>query len=144
MNIKKLLAIGLVLLMIFTLVGCGKNKRKIVEVTLSTEDAEAILAAAGITLPDAEEVVVSGTSIKWFAWYDGFHNYDEAEVVNTGYWTFKEKYGCEIEWVETTWAARFDELATLLTTKHSPPMQSRACSSLLTTMLTMTTRFGKA
>ena len=114
MNIKKLLAIGLVLLMIFTLVGCGKNKRKIVEVTLSTEDAEAILAAAGITLPDAEEVVVSGTSIKWFAWYDGFHNYDEAEVVNTGYWTFKEKYGCEIEWVETTWAARFDELANLI------------------------------
>ncbi|MBQ8396063.1 MAG: hypothetical protein IJX54_03590 [Oscillospiraceae bacterium] len=99
---KKILALGLVLLMIFALVGCGSNKRQIVEVTLSTEDAEAILAAAGITLPAAETVASAGSTIKWFAWYDSFHNYDEDEVVNTGYFTFKEKYGCDIEWVETT------------------------------------------
>ena len=111
---KKILALGLVLLMIFALVGCGSNKRQIVEVTLSTEDAEAILAAAGITLPAAETVASAGSTIKWFAWYDSFHNYDEDEVVNTGYFTFKEKYGCDIEWVETTQAARFDELANLI------------------------------
>ena len=111
---KKILALGLVLLMIFALVGCGSKGRQIVEVTLSTEDAEAILAAAGITLPAAETVASAGSTIKWFAWYDSFHNYDEDEVVNTGYFTFKEKYGCDIEWVETTWAARFDELANLI------------------------------
>ncbi len=49
---KRLIALALVLLMVFALVGCGKPKRQIVNVTLSTEDSEAILAAAGITLPD--------------------------------------------------------------------------------------------
>ncbi len=117
---KRIFALGLVILMIFALVGCTGNKRQIVEVTLSTEDAEAILAAAGITLPDAEVTAASGSTIKWFAWYDSFHNYDEAEVVNTGYFTFKEKYGCEIEWVETTWAARFDELANLILSGNAP------------------------
>ncbi len=114
MKITKILALILVTLMIFVLVGCNGNKRQIVEVTLSTEDAEAILAAAGITLPDAETVASAGTTIKWFSWYDDFHNYSEAEIVNTGYWTFKEKYGCEIEWVETTWATRNDDLANLI------------------------------
>ncbi len=117
---KKIFAIALVLLTIFSLVGCGSNKRQIVEVTLSTEDSEAILAAAGIVLPDVTEVSCANTTIKWFAWYDDFHNYSEEEVVNTGYWTFKEKYGCDIEWVETTWDGRYTDLATLLLTDDSP------------------------
>ena len=114
MNVRRILAVCLVLIMVFALIGCDSNKRKIVEVTLSTEDAEAILAAAGITLPDAESTLASGSTIKWFAWYDDFHNYSQSEIVNTGYWTFKEKYGCEIEWYETTWAQRNDDLANLI------------------------------
>ncbi len=117
---KRFLAIALVVLMIFTLVGCGKEKRKIVEITLSTEDSEAILAAAGIRLPDAESVIASGTTVKWFAWYDPFHNYDEAEIVNTGFWTFKEKYGCEITWIETDYFERNDDLANLVLAGTSP------------------------
>ncbi len=109
---KKIISLALVLLMIIALVGCGSNKRQIVEVTLSTEDAEAILAAAGIALPDVEEAAAAGSTIKWFAWYDPLHNYSEDEVVNTGHWTFTQKYGCTVEWIETTWAARFDDLAT--------------------------------
>ncbi len=111
---KKVLSLVLVVLLVLALVGCDNNKRKIVEVTLSTEDAEAILAAAGITLPDAEDVAATGTIVKWFAWYDDFHNYDEDEIVNTGFFTFKEKYSCDVEWYETTWSARFDDLANLI------------------------------
>ncbi|MBQ8395979.1 MAG: hypothetical protein IJX54_03160 [Oscillospiraceae bacterium] len=55
---KKFLSLIIALLMVFALVGCGSNKREIVKLTLSTEDSEAILAAAGITLPDAEETLV--------------------------------------------------------------------------------------
>lgn len=112
--LKKIGALGLCLLMIFVLVGCSSKKQKIIEITLSTEDSEAILAAAGITLPDADEVSASGTTVKWHAWYDNFHNYSEDEIVNTGYFTFKEKYGCDVEWIETTWASRFDDLANLV------------------------------
>ena len=62
---KKILSLALCLLMIFALVGCGGNEREIVKLTLSTEDAEAILAAAGIILPDAETVAAAGTSVKF-------------------------------------------------------------------------------
>lgn len=47
---KRFLALVLVMVIIFALVGCGSKKREIVKLTLSTEDSEAILAAAGITL----------------------------------------------------------------------------------------------
>ncbi|MBQ8622796.1 MAG: extracellular solute-binding protein [Oscillospiraceae bacterium] len=122
---KKLFALALVVLMVFTLVGCGKsNKREIIKLTLSTEDSEAILAAAGITLPDAETTLASGSTIKWHSWYDDFHNYSEDEIVNTGYWTFQEKYGCEIEWIETTYGSRFDDLANLVLGGTSPDFTS--------------------
>lgn len=111
---KRLVAITLLFLLVLSLVGCGKPKRQIIKLTLSTEDSEAILAAAGIKLPDVEDVPAAGSTIKWFAWYDGFHNYDEDEIVNTGFFTFTEKYGCEIEWVECTWLDRFDGLANLI------------------------------
>ncbi len=111
---KRFLALVLTVIMIFALFGCSSNKREVVVITLSTEDAEAILAAAGITLPDAGTVSASGTTIKWFAWWDQFHNYSEDEVINTGFWTFKEKYGCEIEWMECEWQYRFDDLANLI------------------------------
>lgn len=118
---KRFLSLMLVVLLVLTLVGCGKNnKREIVEVTLSTEDAEAILAAAGITLPAAEEVAVAGSTIKWYAWYDPFHNYSEAEIVNTGFFTFKEKYGCDVEWNECVWDQRYDGLANLVLAGTSP------------------------
>ena len=55
---KKFLSLIIALLMVFALVGCGSNKREIVKLTLSTEYSEEILAAAGITLPDAEETLV--------------------------------------------------------------------------------------
>lgn len=114
MKSKKLMALLMALLIVFALVGCGSNKRQIVQVTLSTEDSEAILAAAGITLPSVEETAAAGTTVKLFSWYDDFHNYSEDEVVNTGFFTFKEKYGCEVEWMETTWSARYDDLANLV------------------------------
>ncbi len=117
---KKIIALAMVLLMVFVLVGCGGDRREIVKLTLSTEDAEAILAAAGITLPDAETTLASGTTIKFHKWTDDFHNYDEDEIVNTGYWTFAEKYGCEIEWVECTYDGRFDDLANLILSGNSP------------------------
>ncbi len=117
---KKLIALGLCLLMIFALVGCGSNKREIVQLTLSTEDSEAILAAAGITLPDAEETAAANTIVKWYSWYDGFHNYSEDEVINTGFWTFQNKYNSDVEWIETTYGDYEDGLANLILSGNSP------------------------
>lgn len=112
MNFKKIIALAMAVITVFALVACGNTKREIVKLTLSTEDAEAILAAAGIRLPDVEEASAAGTVIKYFGWNDDLHNYSEDEIVNTGFWTFTEKYGCEAEWVECDYLNRYDELST--------------------------------
>ncbi len=117
---KKIISLVLCLLMIFALVACGGDKREIVKLTLSTEDAEAILAAAGIVLPNAETVAAAGSTVKFHKWTDDFHNYSEEEIVNTGYWTFSEKYGCEVEWIECEYGTRFDDLANLILSGNSP------------------------
>lgn len=113
--IKKVTAMLLAALMIMSLAGCGKKKREIIRLTLSTEDSEAILAAAGITLPDVTETVAAGTTVRYLSWYDQFHNYSDDEIINTGYFTFTEKYGCEVEWLECGgYFTRFDDLANLV------------------------------
>lgn len=117
---KRIIAVILSLILIFSLVGCGKQKREIIKLTLSTEDSEAILAAAGIRLPAAETTAASGTNVKWFAWWDDFHNYSDDEIVQTGFWTFQEKYGCDVEWIECTWSDRFDGLANLTLSGEAP------------------------
>ncbi len=129
---KRFICTLLALLMIFALVGCKSNKREIVKLTLSTEDSEAILAAAGITLPKAEEVAAAGTIIEWCSWYDGFHNYSEAEIVNTGYFTFTEKYGCDIEWIEIDYFERFNMLANLILSGDAPDFYPAGSSASAT------------
>ncbi len=120
MNLKRIIAVLLALITVFVLVGCGKSRRPVVKLTLSTEDAVAILAAAGISLPDVEDVTCANTTVKWFASWDPFRNYSDEEIVNSGYWVFTEKYGCEVEWVETTWEERFSGLATKVSSNQSP------------------------
>ncbi len=117
---RKVLSLALVFILVISLVACGKPKREIIQLTLSTEDSEAILAAAGVTLPDVNEAAAAGTTVKWYSWHDPFHNYTETEIVNTGYFTFKEKYGCEIEWLECVWDQRYDGLANLVLAGTSP------------------------
>ncbi len=117
---RRILCTLLAMLLIFALVGCGSNKREIVQITLSTEDSEAILAAAGIRLPDVSEAKGANTVVKWFSHFDGFHNYAEDEIVNTGFWTFKEKYGGEVEWIETTYNEYSDNLANLIISGNAP------------------------
>ncbi len=117
---KRILTLSLALIMIFVLVGCGKEKRQIIKLTLSTEDSEAILAAAGIVLPDAEEAKGANSTVTWLAWYDEFHNYSEDEIINTGFYTFTEKYGGEVEWIECDYFERMNDLANLVLAGNPP------------------------
>ena len=128
---KKLLALALTLLMIFALVGCGGKRREPIQLTLSTEDSEAILNAAGIRLPDAETVGEVAT-VKWFSWYDPFQNYDEDEMVNTGFYTFQQKYGGTLEWIEVDYGEKNTRLATLVLSGDSPDMTLAGTSNTAT------------
>lgn len=111
---KRIIAVLLAALMIVALVGCGSKKREPIQLTLSTEDAEAILRAAGIMLPDASEAAGANTVIQLYGYQNSLQNYSESEMVQTGYWTFHEKYNSDIEWVECTYEDRFTRLASLI------------------------------
>ncbi|MCD8107138.1 MAG: extracellular solute-binding protein [Oscillospiraceae bacterium] len=91
-----------------------------VQLTYATEEADGVLAAAGITLPSVEETEAAGTTIKWFSWYDYSEGYSGYEILDSGYWTFENDYGCSIDWVECTQDTRYDELATLILASDSP------------------------
>ncbi len=120
MKIKKILALTLAALLVIALVGCGGSRREPIKLTLSTEDAEAILNAAGVYLPDAETAAGAGQVATWYSNWD-FHNYREDEVVNTGFFTFTERYGCETEWIEfPSWEERYTQLANLVLAGTSP------------------------
>lgn len=117
---KRIFALLLTFALVIALVGCGKPKREVIQLTLSTEDAEAILNAAGIYLPDAETVACKDTVIRLYGYRNDLQNYSEQEMLQTGYWTFKEKYGCDIEWIECTFGERWTTLANLLLADDVP------------------------
>ncbi len=126
---KKILSLALVLLMIVAMVGCGSNKREPIKLTLSTEDSEAILRAAGVQLPDKSVAAGADSVVKWFGWGDPFQNYDEGEIVNTGFWTFQEKYGCTLDYIETTYASASDDLAALVVGGTPPDVMTGGVNS---------------
>ena len=118
---KRLLAIFFAVIMVVAIVGCGAKKRQPIMLTLSTEDAEAILKAAGIVLPSAEDCgVEAGTIVKLYGYRNDLQNYSEDEMVQTGYWTFHEKYQCDIEWIESTYEETFTRLAALILSGDNP------------------------
>ena len=116
----------LALFVIFMLVGCGGKKRTPIKLTLSTEDSEAILNAAGIRLPDTADVGEAGTA-SWLSRMDPFRNYYEGEMVSTGYYAFTERYGGKLDWQEVLYENMNDELANLVLAGTSPDMTAEEC-----------------
>ena len=128
---KRIIALAFAVIMIVALVGCGSKTRAPIQLTLSTEDSEAILAAAGIVLPDPAEVGDAGM-VTWLSWMDPFQNYDEDEIVNTGYFTYRERYGGDFEWIEVLYEDMNDRLATLVISSSSPDMTLAGTSNTAT------------
>lgn len=126
---KRIISLALVLLLIVALVGCGGKKRKPITLTLSSEDSAQILAAAGIKLPAIEEAKGANSTVKWFSWYDPFQNYDEGEMVNTGYYTFKEMYKSNVEFVESTYEDKTTKLAQLILSDDAPDLYPAGASN---------------
>lgn len=128
---KRALAVALVLLMIVSLVGCGKNnKRKPIQLTLNSEDSEAILRAAGIRLPDEATAPGAGSHVIWYSWFDPLQNYEEDQVVNTGNWTFTHKYGGSVEWLECGEFEYYDDLARYIAA-GTPPDATMATNGFM-------------
>ena len=128
---KRFLAIALALVLVVAFAGCGKSKKRVpIELTLSTEDSEAILKAAGIRLPDETTAPGAGSHVIWYAWYDPLQNYEEDQVVNTGNWTFTHKYNGSVEWLECVYENYYDDLAMYISA-GTPPDATQATNGVM-------------
>ncbi len=76
--------------------------------TLSSEQEEQMSGAVDMLIEDAPE----NNKIKWFSFYDSFHPNSSGNTKALCLELFEEKYGGEIEYVETTWQNRFNDMST--------------------------------
>ena len=127
---KRLLSLALAAVLIVVLVGCGSNKRKPIQLTLSSEDSTAILNAAGIYLPEPETAVGANSIVTWLGWFDPFQNYSADEIIQTGYWTFQQRYGGGLDYVECTYYDFTDKLAALMVGGTPPDLTMLGISQI--------------
>lgn len=124
-TIKRILAGTLALSMSLSIASCGNTSSsggeggettKATEAgkELDAEDVEQIKSLEDL-LPDRE---LENKTVKWMAHYD--INPSEGSVKSPGLELFEQKYGGKIQWVQTTWDTRYDDLATAVMGKNSP------------------------
>lgn len=65
-----------------------------------------------------EDYELENKTIQWIAHYD--INPNEGSVKDPAIELFEQKYGGKIEWVQTTWDTRFDDIATKVMSNNSP------------------------
>ncbi len=75
--------------------------------TLSSEQEEQLSGAADKLTGELEN-----KTIKWFSFYDSFHANNSGNTKALCLELFEEKYGGEIEYIETTWQNRFNDMST--------------------------------
>lgn len=80
---------------------------------LNEEDKEAV---AQIEVPEHD--LGGNTTIKWLAHYD--INPADGKRKAPGLELFETKFGGKIQWVQTTWNTRYDDLASQVMSKNSP------------------------
>ncbi|MGN1089671.1 MAG: carbohydrate ABC transporter substrate-binding protein [Huintestinicola sp.] len=76
--------------------------------TLASEDAAKMDDVTDL-LPDVE---LSNKTIKWFSFYDPFNASTSGNTKSLSLELFERKYGGNIEYIPTTWSARFTDLST--------------------------------
>lgn len=119
--IKRVFAGVLALSMAAAVASCGKsdggdnNTSSVAPGKELNEDQKAQVDALGDELPDIE---LENKTIKWMAHYD--INPSNGAVKSPGLELFESKYGGKIEYVQTAWDTRYDDLATAVMGKNSP------------------------
>jgi len=76
--------------------------------TLAPEQEEQVADLAD-SLPYME---LSNKTVKWLSFYDPWHPSGSGNSKPISMELFEKKYGGDVEYIETTWATQFDDLAT--------------------------------
>lgn len=118
-SIKKILAGTLSVVLAAGMASCGSDSSGDTSsddtgIQLNEEQTEQVAGLAD----QLEDVELENKTIKWIAHYD--INATEGSVEDPAIELFEQKYGGTIEWIETTWDTRFDDIATLVMANNSP------------------------
>ncbi|MCD8095155.1 MAG: ABC transporter substrate-binding protein [Ruminococcus sp.] len=119
-DFKKLIAGTVALTLTIGLVSCGstdgseETSSDDTGIQLNDSQAEQVASLAD----QLEDVELENKTIKWIAHYD--INPTEGSVEDPAIELFSTKYGGTIEWVQTTWDTRYDDIATHVMANDSP------------------------
>ena len=116
MKAKKLFIGVLACSMIASLAACGPSEDEAkVTATLSSEDQSTVMDAASVL----DEMTLENKTIKWCCYWD-INPAADAETIPTQYVMFTEKFGGNIEYIQTTWDGHATQLANLILGGNSP------------------------
>lgn len=120
-NYKKIAAGALAVVMTAGLTACGGAGGGEEITTTTTTQATVEINTAELSEEDAQKVAdvadlltgeLENKTIKWFSFYDPFHATTAGNTKAISLELFEEKYGGEIEYIQTTWNNRFNDLST--------------------------------
>lgn len=121
MNYKKAAAGLMAVAMTAGLTACGGDGSADETTVTTTTQATVEINTAELSEEDAQKVAdvadlltgeLENKTIKWFSFYDPFHATTSGNTKAISLELFEEKYGGEIEYIQTTWANRFNDLST--------------------------------
>lgn len=120
-NYKKIAAGALAIVMTAGLTACGGAGGGEEITTTTTTQATVEINTAELSEEDAQKVAdvadlltgeLENKTIKWFSFYDPFHASTSGNTKALSLELFEEKYDGEIEYIQTTWNNRFNDLST--------------------------------
>lgn len=126
---KRVLACTLAVATVFSMVGCGKDKDNKNKTTTTTVKATLDPAASSALKEVTEsgelegalpEIELANKEVKWLAHYAMNPNDDQAAAIDLE--IFKQVYGGKVIDNVTTWDARYDDLAKLVSSGKSPDL----------------------
>ncbi len=125
-TIKRILAGACALSLTLAFAGCGSSSGSSSDggtttttaapgLELNEEDKETVASLAD-RVPDHD--LGGNTTIKWLAHYD--INPSNGQRKSPGLELFEQKFGGKIQWIQSTWNTRYDDLASQVMSKNSP------------------------
>lgn len=119
-NAKRVLTFALAVCSLSAFASCGSSSdssSKVVDKKLK-EDQQQIVQRLADDMKDVRDL--KSNEIKWFSHWDINPTEAEDKEIGADLALFKTKYNGKINWVQTTWETKFDDLAALVMSNDSP------------------------
>ena len=119
-NSKRVLTFALAVCSLSAFASCGSSSdssSKVVDKKLK-EDQQQIVQRLSDDMTDVRDL--KSNEIKWFSHWDINPTEAEDKEIGADLALFKTKYNGKINWVQTTWETKFDDLAALVMSNDSP------------------------